>query len=456
MYYLQRIRGILIVPLAVIMLITGISGVTKNEQIRREEAVETATQDDFVPVFRFAITSDTHLRTANDPRNAERLAEMFRTAYAYADNHPTYQCLDAVLLAGDIVDSGHDDEYAELNRVVSESIREGTEFITVMGNHEYHYGGHEGYMRNMNTELDVHKVIKGFHIIGLSTDPTDTWHTPLQLNWLSRQLREAAKDDPEKPIFTMQHGHIWNTVYVSRSWYTQMSLPLHMVYSQYPQVVNFSGHSHGPVNNPINIWQNNYTTLGCGTLNYFEMERDIGDDTVPAGADRAAQYTIVEVDANNRVRLQPFNILTGDFFKTPSNTDDPDKQLVWQIDKPSDPKSFAYTKARKKTDSAPWFEEGAEITAQAGANDVSLTFEQAKADVCVYGYRIQIAKAAKPKKIVAEKEIYAEYYFEPMPETQSVTIDGLEPGTDYIARVIPLNVWLAKGEPLTTGFTTAP
>ena len=139
----------------------------------------------------------------------------------------------------------------------------------------------------------------------------------------------------------MQHGHIWNTVYVSRSWFAQMFLPLHMVYAKYPQVINFSGHSHGPVNNPLDIWQNSYTQIGTGTLNYFEMERDIGDNTVPDGSRNAAQYLIVEVDAQNRVRVQPFNILTEDFFKTPSNTDDPGKQLVWQIDDVFDTSHYA-------------------------------------------------------------------------------------------------------------------
>ena len=452
MAFFHRLIAILCLPLAIFMLLTEISPVTLNQQKKREAAVEASVSEDFEPVFRFAVASDVHIN-ADDSTTAGRLKQLFETAYRYADEHPTYNLLDAVVFTGDNCDNGSDAEYEILRSVIDENKRDDTEIIAIMGNHEFHETGHEGFVRHMEQDLDPHVVVKGFHFIGLSPSPEDTWHTPLQLNWMSAQLRKAACDDPEKPIFTMQHGHIWNTVYVSRSWYTQMSIPLHMIYSRYPQVINFSGHSHGPANNPINIWQNSYTQVGVGTLNYFEMERDIGDSTVPAGARNAAQYLVVEVDAENRVRIMPYNILTDDFMKTPASTDG-DKQLIWQIDDVCDPGKFAYTSARKKTDGAPWFEDGDAVSVDGVTGEsVSVTFPQAEDDVCVYGYRIQIKDPDHPLKKI-EKEIYSGYYFEPAPETLSVTVEGLTPGKTYSAKVIPLNVWLKTGEPIEFTFTT--
>lgn len=455
MLFFRRIKGFLAVPLALLMLITGISPISKSEQTKLEADLAAAVEEDFVPVFRFAIASDVHI-SANDRTNSERLAQLFQTAYRYSENHATYKSLDAVLLAGDNCESGSDAEYDELNRVVRENIKDETQFVPIMGNHEFSVGGHAGYERNMDTPLDVHVVVKGFHIIGLSPDPKDTWQTLKQANWMYRELKKAEKDDPDKPIFTMQHGHIWRTVYVSRSWHTQAFTSLHSVYSQFPQVINFSGHSHGPINNPISIWQNSYTQVGTGTLNYFEMERDITDKTIPEGARNAAQYTIVEVDAQNRVRLLPYNILTDDFMKTPATTDDPEKQLIRQINNPSDPSTFVYTSARKKTAGKPWFGEDAAVTVTAvSADSVTVTFDRAEDNECVYGYMVKVAEAAAPKKAVAEKGVYAEYYFEPIPDTQSCTIDGLEAGRDYTVSVTPMNVWLQKGAPIQTTFTTA-
>ncbi len=445
----RRILGILCIPIALFTLISGLSFVSADKQRELEAKIEKETQEEFTPVFRFAITSDVHI-SASDNTNAERLAALFETAYNYSENHPSYNTLDAVLLAGDNCDRGTDEEYEILKSVIKENIREETQLVTIMGNHEFGGTGLDGYEEQMGEPRDKHVVIKGFHIIGMSPNPSDTWHTPDQLIWMSRELRKAEKDAPDKPIFTMQHGHIWNTVYVSRSWYTQMSVPLHLVYSQYPQVINFSGHSHGPVTNPIDIWQNNYTQLGTGTLNYYEMERDIGDNTVPEGSRNAAQYLIVEVDAQNRVRIQPFNILTGDFFRTPSNTDDPEKQLIWQIDDVFDTSGYVYTSARKKTASAPYFEENASVSAERdGEGRVTVTFDQAKDDVCVYGYRISFFDKANPKKAALEKEIYSEYYFEPMPETLSCTVEGLAEGAEYTVKVVPLNVWLGEGGAIT-------
>jgi hypothetical protein len=275
------------------------------------------------------------------------------------------------------------------------------------------------------------------------------------LFWLHEQLRQAKQDDPQKPIFTMQHGHIWNTVYVSRSWFTHTSVFLNAIYAQYPQVINFSGHSHGPVNNPLSVWQSGYTLVGTGTLNYLEMEDDIGDNTVPDGSDRAAQYYIVEVDANNRTSLMPFNILTNDFFKTPSQTDDADRQLIYFVEKPSDRSTHAYTAARKKTNGKPWFEESASVRVS-GITDTSarVTFDQAQDNVCVYGYRITVRDKAQPRKTVLTKEIYSEYYFEPMPQTLSCTLEGLQPGCDYAVQVTPLNVWKQAGSAITAAFRT--
>ncbi|MBQ7639170.1 MAG: metallophosphoesterase [Clostridia bacterium] len=449
----SKIAAILCLPLALLMLVTGFSPVTALKQTALEERVEELSVEEFEPVFRFVACSDIHINAGAPARN-ERLRMLFETAYAYADAHPTYNKLDAVVMAGDITDSGSNEEYAILKSYIDNNMREGTELVSVMGNHDLHGDGRDGYLSYIDDELDKHVVVNGFHFIGMSPEPEDVWHTPSQLIWMDRELRRAEADDPERPIFTFQHGHIWNTVYVSRSWFTQMFLPLHLVYAKYPQVINFSGHSHGPINNPIDIWQNSYTALGTGTLNYFEMERDIGDDTVPEGSGNAAQYLVVEVDAQNRVRVMPFNILTNDFFKTPATTDDPDKQLVYFIEAPSKPVTYAYTSARKKTAGTPWFSESAGVTvSDITGESVKVTFDRADDDVCVYGYRITVTEKGKLFK-TAEKEVYGEYYFEPLPDTQSCVIDGLDAGKEYTVTVTAMNVWLKTGGSISATFKT--
>ena len=66
MYIIRRIVAIMSLPLALIMLITGISAVTPSRQKELEAVTEASTQVDFVPVFRFAVATDvlTATRTA--------------------------------------------------------------------------------------------------------------------------------------------------------------------------------------------------------------------------------------------------------------------------------------------------------------------------------------------------------------------------------------------------------
>lgn len=429
--------------------------VSKKEQLRREARLREQIEAPFEPVFRFAVASDIHIQTDN-PDSADRLRELFATAYAYAERCPTHKTLDAVALVGDFTDGGSQPQYDILKGILKDCLRSETTLFTVMGNHEHGNLDTEGYTKNLDPRLDKHDVIGGFHFLGLAPLPKDTWHKPQQLLWMAKELKKAKRAAPNKPIFTFQHGHIWKTVYVSRSWYTQMGLPLHIVFSRYPQIINFSGHSHGPINHPLTVWQSRCTMFGTGTLKYFEMERDINTDTVPAGSENAAQYLIVEADAQNRVRVLPFNLLTRDFFKTPANTDDPDRQLVYFVENPADRKTFAYTAARKKTDAAPCFAPDAKIAAASPTPDsVSVTFDQAQSDVCVYGYLLRFYEEAHPKKAALSEAIFSEYYFEPMPRQRTCTVSGLKSDTRYTVRVYPMNAWRKKGKPLETEFTTS-
>ena len=123
---------------------SGLSFISKDKQVELEKKTEEATQEDFTPVFRFVITSDVHIQ-ANSDTNAERLADFIQTAYRYSESHPSYNTLDAILLAGDNCDRGTDEEYEILKRVVKENIREESQLVTIMGNHEFGGTGLDGY-----------------------------------------------------------------------------------------------------------------------------------------------------------------------------------------------------------------------------------------------------------------------------------------------------------------------
>lgn len=274
------------------------------------------TPDDFTPVLRFAVCSDVHLNGEEDQVNALRFADFFEDTYAYAETQ-AYKNVDAFLVAGDMTNGGRDHEYTIFNKIKDAHLREDTEFLTVLGNHEFiEYRdtdstvAYDKYKEFVNSEVDTHTVINGYHFIGVSyADDAKTFNGKPE--WLKEQLDIAKKDTPDKPIFVMQHPHPFATVYGSVNW---SDLQIKNVLSKYPQVIDFSGHSHYAANDPRCIWQGSFTAVGTGSLaalivNVAYVE---GDCDAPG---ESGAYWIVEADADGNVRMRVYDVVDHTFFE---------------------------------------------------------------------------------------------------------------------------------------------
>jgi predicted phosphodiesterase len=399
----------------------------------------------FTPVLRFAVASDVHIKE-HESVECDRLKKLFEYSYNYADTQG-YKNLDAVVFAGDVTDHGSATQLKRFRTIVEDNIREGTQFICAMGNHEFFGGSQTVFERVMGQSADQHNVINGIHFVSVS--PSNGSDYTVKYDWLDEVLREAVGDAPESPVFVFQHHHIKDTVYVSEEWYTEQ---LGTVFDKYPNIIDFSGHSHGPINNPRSIYQDKYTALGTGTLSYFEMNSGMSYGTIPPNASSAAQFYIIEVDTQNRVKIMPFNILTGEFF-TRQNEGAPDEQLVWYVPRPSDPSAFTYTRDRWSAAAAPYFDEDAVIVPTgmtANGTRVSFTFPQAHDDECVYSYTLTMSDGKKEKSY----SVFSDYYIEPLPEEITISMAGIKAGTTYTVTVTAYDCYGAACEkPLTFAYT---
>lgn len=455
-------RAILIIMLTFSMLLTacGETAVDNSDVISDEAsaqqsvATESSTDEkgesgEFDTVLRFIVTSDNHVSTPTST-TAQRLKKLFASSYRYADAQP-YNKIDAFVAVGDLTNNGNAGECHSWMNVVKSSIREETQILTVAGNHEYYgTGTADGYLKAIDSELNKHLVINGYHFIGISTVKEGDYSA--SLDWLKGELASANADDASKAIFTFQHHHIFNTVYTSTSWSAVQSAELDKIYSVYPQVINFSGHSHAPINNPASVYQEDYTLFGTGTLYYFEMAPGMTYGTIPPNSDQAAQFHIVEVSSDNRVRVLPYNLLTDDFFKTPDGS----KQLIYTIDDVTDKSKWLYTAERKLKTNAPEFASDATVTVgKATYNTLDITIPQATDDDCVYSYKIRVTPSADSGKTL-EFNYYSEYYFEPMPETLTFKLNKLSPDTLYNIQVFPVDVFGKRGKPITATTRTEP
>ncbi len=408
-----------------------------------------ALDKNFKPVLRFMVVSDIHYK---DERSAER--ERFETAiqkaYEIAQSSETYKRLDALYIDGDFADNGSEIQMKAIKETIDNFVnKEETVVRLTLASHEYSQknGGEdaakERFARIFGLPYDTHEVINGFHFIGVTTTHGCRFHEPQQ-EFARAELKKAAADDPKKPIFFFQHPHITDTVYGSINWGED---DLTAILMNYPQIINFSGHSHAPVNDPRSVHQKYFTSLGTGTLSYFELDEfDKIYGTLPPDRHDAAQMLIVEADADNRVRVYPYDVLTCNFFPQ-----------VWKIDEPSNPDSFIYTDARYKTLKAPFFTDDAVLNASdITKTSANLTFTQAKPDEdsdYVNGYEIIIKKA--DGTVAKQLSVWSRYYFYNMPDSISQIVDDLDADTEYSVEIYANGFFKNRSDkPLTGSFRT--
>lgn len=401
--------------------------------------VPEASEDDFVPVMRFVATSDTHIKTLGD-KGCQRISKLLKTAYALSDADKDYSKLDAVVFSGDITDDGWFDSFAAFTATTNAELREGTERLAIVAK------SHDGYMFGNNSlkvysamtgqETDFHRVINGFHFIGISRSSTLKHYTQQQAEWLDKELESAVKASPEKPVFVFQHEHVLDTVYGSSETDGWGLDNFTDVLKKYPQVIHISGHSHFPANDPRAIWQDSFTAINDGGLAYYELAVDGKNNQFPEGNDRQTQALLIEIDAENNVLVKVLDVDAGEFTRE------------FLIDNVTEAKKTKYNHtARKEKSSAPFFDENAELTVESSSGKYTVTVPQAtvQGDNEVFIYRISVTD--KNGKEIYSAWQFSDYYFADMPE--SITFESFITFKAAKITVVAEDVWGNQSAPLT-------
>lgn len=389
--------------------------------------------ENFKPIIRFMATSDVHYNRDNPSREAN-YRRAFELAYAYAEKSE-YKSIDAVCVIGDFTDSGREEQFCDFKATLDSCVKSGTKTILSMASHEFICDGEAGALEKFDRIIgqapDYHCVINGFHFISVTTTRGCGFNNEKR-EWIKAQLKEAAKDDAQRPIFFFQHPHITGTVYGSVLWGEDTITDILM---NYPQIVDFSGHSHAPVNDPRSVHQQHFTCVGTGSFKKFELDEfDKIYGTVPPDVPEAAQFLIVEADEKGRVLVKPYDVITEGFF-----------DCEWEIPEPWNPDSYVYTFDRYRNPAKPYFADDAKIRVEVDGNDAVFTFDQAKIDDdMVNDYKITIRRKADGV-IVKQAAFWSKYYLVDMPSKISQRIADFDCG-EYEAVVYARGFWENKSE----------
>lgn len=394
----------------------------------------TGTPDDFTPVVRFVVCSDIHLDGDENQQAAKRFANLFNDMYDYAEGCE-YKNLDAVLVAGDFTGGGAEKEYQIFNKIVNENKKDETQLLAVLGNHEFiDYRdvdatvGYDVYRKYINEDVDTDVVINGYHFIGVSYDDNGSTFSG-KTKWLDERLKKATAEDPDKPVFVYQHPHPALTVYGSVNW---GDVDTRAVLSKYPQVVNFSGHSHYAASDPRSVWQGEFTAVGCGSLSAFmgNLNYIDGDKDAPGNSGGA---WLVECDANGNVSMKLYDIENRMFFDN----------IDYYFTNLSKTSKRTYTwRQQKALDTAPEFPEGATVTSYVDENnDTIITFPEAEGYYPAENYKIKVTRKSKT---VYSGTVISEYV-RATDDDVSVNLGQLSSG-EYKVKIVAYSPYAKKGE----------
>lgn len=397
----------------------------------------------FVPVMRFVASSDTHVRDDSD-MTRDRIGKMMALAYAKADADPNYQNVDALLVAGDLTNDGTKTEFEKFQSAINAALRPETAFLAVVAkNHDGYELSREQlrafYQSLSGNDADFHTVIGGFHFIGVSVSPNKAAHYDAkQLSWLKQQLDIAVADTPDKPVFVTHHEHNTETVYGS-SVYEGWGVPyFKAILNQYPQVVDFSGHSHFPLNDPRSVWQGKFTAIGTGAIYYSEFTVEGLRCYHPADSEQTATCWIVEANAGGDLHLQGMDVEAGKVL------------CDYVLKNPADPANRDYTpKKQKAASKAPRFAADAAITAAPTFGGCTVTVDAAQS---ADGMPVVLYRAAAKNRLgvtVSKTWTMPQYYRAVEQNTIDLELQGLSAG-DYTVSVVAETAYGVQSAPLQT------
>lgn len=267
--------------------------------------------------------------------------------------------IDAFLFAGDLTNtSGHYQDPKEISKfrdIVKKHLGKDTAVVYCLGvNHDHLSEGIEAqrelfektfgsrfYSKDI---LDAatrysglrHSVISGYNFISIDYDIDG--YMDEKLKWVEDTLTRLTDEEPEKPVFVTVH--------------IPPSGKLYSVLNKFPQVINFSGHTHIPMNTDKNIKQDNFTQLHCGGMFYYrQFTRD--NDTIGEMGNiyDFAQGYLVEVDKDNNVRVIRMDFNNQSYYSP-----------EWIIGRPKEDKSHLKYRDLMKDATKPYFAESAKIS----------------------------------------------------------------------------------------------
>lgn len=351
--------------------------------------------------LRFAVISDIHIAPTKCLEK-RKFRNIFSTMYNLDPN------MNAIVIVGDLTDNGSREEYNSFKKILDKNKKKETILVASMGNHEQNTPSEFSLVTGSKPRENL--IINGYHFITVSPRLSENTYGgnkyDLDELWMKEQLEYASLEDVYKPIFVFIHHGIKNTAYGTEQWYTEDFTKL---FNDYPQVIQFSGHSHYPLNSPKSIYQKNFTSINTSTTSYFELEAGMMYGTIPPKANTACQMMVIEI-RGTEVKVKKLDLSSGEYIGKD-----------WTIDTSKGKSQFKYIESRTQKSIAPYFEESAKmLISKVKKSGCLVTINQAKIkntveediDDIIHSYKFDFIDK-KTGDISYSFKVWSEFYFLP-------------------------------------------
>jgi len=292
----------------------------------------------------------------------------------------------------------------------------------------------------------VSKTVGGCDFIALSFG-SENGYSADEIASLKSALDEAAARNAGKPIFVLTHYHPYDTVNSSDS--RAYDGGLRALLNGYPQVVNLSGHTHNPLQDPRSIWQGEFTAVDTSTLCYGCIDNDPPAANqisclLPYGHESVG-CLLVEV-YEKRMVIRRFSV---------RDRCEIEPGAPWSFELPYDPARPKYDFAsRRAATPAPEFTGDVEPTVWYDYGYVFLMFESVKDMASVFGYRIELAEDGGGTRSYFH---VADYYRNKASRASRIVFKcpphALSGGRMYRCRIFPVGFFGREGNPACWSFT---
>lgn len=282
------------------------------------------------PNLVFGVISDVHVRPLPG-RKGQYFTEFFRRSLElFRDNGA-----DAVVAAGDLVNSGVSDElqaFADtwFDVFPDDRAPDGrkVERIFVYGNHDVSHpmarracGNDRKEIKKRAIALDrakwwkrifkeefsevYRKTVKGYDFIGAHWEGLLKGRDDSFCKEIEPFYEKVAPSlDPSKPFFHVQHPHPKGTCHGDVVWGQDDGASTRAL-SRHPNAIAFSGHSHNSLLDERVIWQGAFTSVGTATASHIGLSSL--KSGIPAGYENYRTYgkTPEEKEAADRAKVMP-------------------------------------------------------------------------------------------------------------------------------------------------------